>query len=77
MEERTRVVSGGIGLGGVVFVVFLVLKLLDNAGALNGDFSWLTWFWVFFPLWIGAAVGLGLLIFIGIIMVALAAIFGR
>lgn len=36
--------SGGIGLGGVVFVVFLVLKLLDKI-----DWSW---WWVTSPLWI-------------------------
>jgi hypothetical protein len=36
--------SGGLGLGGVVFVVFLVLKLLDKI-----DWSW---WWVTSPLWI-------------------------
>lgn len=34
----------GIGLGGILFVVFLVLKLTDNI-----DWSW---WWVFAPFWI-------------------------
>ncbi len=43
---------GGIGLPGVLFVVFLVLKLI-------GVISW-SWWWVTAPLWIPA--GLALLI---------------
>lgn len=35
--------SGGIGLGGAVFIVFLVLKLTDKI-----DWSW---WWVTAPLW--------------------------
>jgi hypothetical protein len=47
--------SGGIGLGGLLFVVFLVLKLC-------GVIAW-SWWWVTAPLWIplGLAV-LGLLL---------------
>jgi energy-coupling factor transporter transmembrane protein EcfT len=37
--------SGGLGLGTVLFVVFLVLKL-------TGNIDW-PWIWVFAPLWIG------------------------
>lgn len=37
--------SSGIGLGGAVFLVFLVLKLL-------GKITW-SWWWVTAPLWIG------------------------
>ena len=35
-------------LGAIAFTLFLVLKLcnLDNP-----DFEWLSWFWVFSPLW--------------------------
>jgi len=36
--------SGGIGLGGLLFVVFLVLKLC-------GVIAW-SWWWVTAPLWI-------------------------
>lgn len=36
--------SGGIGISGVLFVVFLVLKLI-------GVIDW-SWWWVTAPLWI-------------------------
>ena len=36
--------SSGVGLGGVLFVVFLVLKLTHNI-------AW-SWWWVTSPLWI-------------------------
>ena len=36
--------NGGLGLGGVLFVVFLILKL-------TGNISW-SWWWVTSPLWI-------------------------
>jgi hypothetical protein len=52
----------GSSLGTLLFLVFLTLKILVNAGALHGDFAWLTWFWVFFPLWIGVAVTVGLIV---------------
>lgn len=51
-----------IGIGTIVFIVLLVLKL---TGAAPG----LTWFWVFFPLWIVPAVVLvlfGILVLIAI-----------
>lgn len=35
--------SGGIGLGGLLFVLFLGLKL-------TGHIDW-SWWWVFAPLW--------------------------
>ena len=38
----------GIGLGGVIFIVLLVLKLTDNI-----DWSW---WWVFAPFWLPVAV---------------------
>lgn len=37
--------GSSIGIGTIVFIVLLILKL---TGAAPG----LTWFWVFFPLWI-------------------------
>jgi hypothetical protein len=40
--------SGGIGLGGVLFVIFLILKL-------TGVISW-SWWWVFAPIWIPIAI---------------------
>lgn len=44
MSDNTNSASGGIGLGGVLFVVFLVLKL-------TGVIAW-SWWWVTAPLWI-------------------------
>lgn len=41
-----------IGVGGLAFVAMLVLKLA-------GITPQLTWFWVFFPLWIGPVVIFG------------------
>ena len=42
-------------LGLITFIVFLVLKLCNLS---NPDFEWLTWFWVWFPLWIPWAIEL-------------------
>jgi hypothetical protein len=39
-----NVSSGGVSLGGVIFIVFLVLKL-------TGHIDW-SWWWVTAPLWI-------------------------
>ena len=39
--------SSGIGLGGMIFIVFLVLKL----GGIGQVANW-SWWWVFSPLWI-------------------------
>jgi len=44
--------TGGLGLGGVLTVIFVVLKLL-------GLIKW-SWLWVLSPMWI--SVGLGVLI---------------
>lgn len=50
--------SGGIGLTGALFLIFLVLKLV-------GVIDW-SWWWVTAPLWISAALGVALLILVGI-----------
>lgn len=47
MSKRKTSSSGGIGIGGAVFLVFLVLKLA-GIGAVA---SW-SWWWVTSPLWI-------------------------
>lgn len=58
--------SGGIGLGGVLFVVFLVLKLTHVI-----DWSW---WWVTAPLWLSLAVGLIITLTVGLFMAVAAAI---
>lgn len=51
--------GGGIGLGGVLFVTFLVLKLTHVI-------AW-SWWWVTAPLWIPLAVVLALVVFVCIV----------
>jgi hypothetical protein len=46
-DSTVAVGSSGVTLGGLVFVVLLVLKLTGLAQV--------SWFWVFFPLWFGFA----------------------
>lgn len=57
--------SGGMGLCGVLTVVFVVLKLV-------GVIDW-SWIWVLSPLWIGLAFALVFIavIFFGIVIAAL------
>lgn len=50
--------GGGIGLGGVLLVVFIVLKLCEVI-------AW-SWWWVLCPLWIPVAVWLVLVVIAGI-----------
>lgn len=50
--------GGGIGLGGVLLVVFIVLKLCEVI-------AW-SWWWVLCPLWIPIAVWLVLVVIAGI-----------
>ena len=63
MENRNRqVVYKSTGnLAGLIFVIFLVLKILGDNGTIT-PVPWLSWFWVFFPLWIGAAIVIGLIL---------------
>lgn len=71
-EQNVAVKSGGsFGLslgtmGFITFIVFLILKL-------TGTWPEISWFWVWFPLWIpwAIAVGLFLLILPIVIIIAL------
>jgi len=47
--------GGGISLPIVLFLIFLVLKLC-------GVIAW-SWWWVTCPLWIGAAIGIVIMLF--------------
>jgi hypothetical protein len=63
MEKTTK--SSGIGLTGVLFIVFLVLKL-------TGNITW-SWLWVLSPIWIPIVFFIGsILIFLLILIVAIA-----
>jgi hypothetical protein len=55
--------SSGIGLTGVLFVVFLVLKL-------TGNIDW-SWWWVTSPLWIPVALALSFLVIIFFVVILL------
>ena len=48
--------GGGIGLCGIIFIVLLILKLF---GLIS-----ISWWWVFYPLIIGFAIGVICLIFL-------------
>ncbi len=67
MSKESSSVSSGIGLGGMVFLVFLVLKLTGTGMVAN----W-SWWWVTCPLWIIWAILLGIgiiwLFFTGLFM---------
>lgn len=52
MSEKTT--SGGLGLAGVLTIIFVVLKLTNNI-------NW-PWLWVLSPLWI--SVGLSLIVMV-------------
>lgn len=51
--------SGGVGIGGLLFVAFVVLKL-------TSVIAW-SWWWVTAPLWIPAGVALLALAAVGVI----------
>lgn len=57
--------EGGISLGTVLFIVFLILKLTETI-------TW-SWWWVTAPLWIPVAIVIVFLIISGLIMF----LFGR
>jgi len=55
--------SSGIGLGSILFIVFLVLKL-------TGTIDW-SWWWVISPLWIPLTIAAAILGITGIIVILL------
>ena len=57
--------SSGIGLGGVLFCIFLVLKLL-------GKIDW-SWWWVTSPLWIPVCIILAVFLVV-LVVVAIKAV---
>jgi hypothetical protein len=57
--------EGGISLGTVLFIIFLILKL-------TGTITW-SWLWVTAPLWIPVAIVVAFLIISGLIVF----LFGR
>lgn len=70
MSDNNRS-SSGTGLSGVVFLIFLTLKLLE----IDPVASW-SWWWVTSPLWIGLVLFVGFLAFGGA-AVGVTAILGK
>ena len=55
MKNNSNTSSSGLGLGGVLTVVFVVLKLV-------GVINW-SWWWVLSPIWISLAATLVIALF--------------
>ena len=67
MDNRNSgAAGGGIGLSGLTFLVFLVLKLCKVI-----DWSW---WWVSAPLWIPVAIVCGIFVIACIVVVILSAV---
>lgn len=68
-EQVKEASSGGFGVGGLLGVAFVVLKLC-------GVINW-SWWWVLSPFWIPAAIVLAIFVVIGVglAIAALIAIF--
>jgi hypothetical protein len=54
--------AGGIGIGGLLGVAFIVLKL-------TGHIAW-SWFWVLSPFWLPTALILSVMVLIAVIAIA-------
>jgi hypothetical protein len=63
MSDKNSAGGSGVGLGGLLFIVFLVLKLC-------GVIDW-SWWWVFAPLWVPSAV-VALLLIAGVVLFGVA-----
>ena len=50
MENKGTATGSGIGICGILFIVFLILKLTNHI-------NW-SWWWITAPLWIPAGIGI-------------------
>ena len=71
MSKDNHASSSGIGIGGILFVVFLVMKLTEKCAFWGDSFPrflksteawWDGWFMVFLPLWGGLVVAVAILL---------------
>lgn len=69
MAKDVSSYSGGVGLGGLMFLLFLGLKL-------GHVIDW-SWWWVTAPLWIPIALAMGILMIVAIIAVFAFLLTGR
>lgn len=70
MEERRTTTTSGIGLTGMGFIVSVVFMILK----LTGVITW-SWFWVAFPFIVGLGVSIGVVI-LAVLIVLLLLIIG-
>ena len=59
-NNNTSAGAGGIGFGGLLTIVFIVLKLV-------GVINW-SWWWVLSPIWISWVIGLVALLIVFIVV---------
>ena len=73
MSENNHVSSSGIGIGGLLFVVFLIMKLTEKCAFWGDSFPrflksteawWDGWFMVFLPLWGGLVIAVAILLIV-------------
>lgn len=65
-ERKLEISFGGLSLTTILFLIFLVLKL-------TGYITW-SWWWVTAPLWMPAAAGIGIILFVLVFMLIVALI---
>ena len=72
-ESSSSSASSGVGLGGLVFIIFLIIKLTEKCAFWGDAFPrflksteawWDGWFMVFLPLWGGFIVGVVILLIV-------------
>ena len=63
MKKNTGNKVGGVGYGGILLMIFVVLKLTNLI-----DWSW---WWVLSPLWAGIILAIMLLVLIGLLEISL------
>ncbi len=59
MSDKSSTTSGGVGLGGLLLVLFVALKLC-------GVIGW-SWWWVTAPIWMPIAIVLGIVALFAVI----------
>ena len=59
-NNSTSAGAGGIGFGGLLAIIFIVLKLV-------GVIDW-SWWWVLSPIWISWGIGLVVLLIVFIVI---------
>ena len=72
-KNNNHASSSGIGIGGILFVVFLIMKLKEKCAFWGDSFPrflksteawWDGWFMVFLPLWGGLVIAVAILLIV-------------